>query len=985
MADIIKYDMTDIWASSGDKVAPDASKIHAGWGVEIVPRQWWNWFENRQDVNISYMLQKGIPEWDATTQYIINKSYVQRNGIIYKATATNTNSDPVALTSWVKAFSESSASLEALRVLTPAADRLPYYTNGTIAALATFTAFARTLMDDVDAATARTTLNAQVAHANLTIFSTLTPATNLLPYFDSTTTMAATSITAYGRSLIGVADAATARTTLAAAKSGANTDITSLSGVTLNNTTTLGGALNEAAIVTVASATTTNIGAAAGNVVQITGTTTITAFDNVASGVRRKVFFSAGLTLTHNITTLNLPTAANIVTISGDSAEFVSQGGGNWFCLGYQRFNGQPLAVTTVAQGGTGATTAATARTNLGLGTASTATLTTSTTDSTVGNVLKVGDFGLGMTDLADFNGDVNTLTATGFYFAAGAATNMPAGETSGMIIVMTNASNNTVQTFTPQSFNRPYQRVSGGGSWGAWVRVALGGANTDITSLANVALTGTTVVSGAVTLSNAINETAVVVASATTTDIGAAASNVVTISGTTTITSLGTPATLGVRKSVRFSGVLTLTHSTALNLPGSANITTAVDDVAEFRGTGAGWLCTSYTRRDGQPNVVVSVAQGGTGVSTSTGTGSVVLSASPTFTGTPLVPTATPGTNTTQAASTAFVLANSVSSAFTGMKNRVVNGDCRVAQRGANGVFTNNISGYGGPDRFFGTNTGAGGQFTQSTGTLVDPVTGVTKNCVTQTVNTVVSDLSTGKFWGGVIQYIEGLNCFDLQGLPVTVSFLFKASVTGTYSVALRTVSPLNSYITSFAATAGVVTKVIVSIPALPLGVPATTGQGLQIWIGAQNSGTFVTATQNAWQSTSYIAVTAQTQWASTSGATISVADLQLEVGTAATAFERRPYTIELQLCQRYYATFSGWPIMVTYGGIARTGFDTRYLLPVEMRAAPTCGRTGDSSTNVFSANITPVSQRAIDLAVVNDVVGNCVFTTTSIFDSEL
>jgi hypothetical protein len=54
-----------------------------------------------------------------------------------------------------------------------------------------------------------------------------------------------------------------------------------------------------------------------------------------------------------------------------------------------------------------------------------------------------------------------------------------------------------------------------------------------------------------------------------------------------------------------------------------------------------------------------LTVAQGGTGVTASTGTGSNVLSASPTFTGTPLAPTATVGTNTTQLATTAFVLAN--------------------------------------------------------------------------------------------------------------------------------------------------------------------------------------------------------------------------------------------------------------------------------------------------------------------------------------
>jgi hypothetical protein len=52
-----------------------------------------------------------------------------------------------------------------------------------------------------------------------------------------------------------------------------------------------------------------------------------------------------------------------------------------------------------------------------------------------------------------------------------------------------------------------------------------------------------------------------------------------------------------------------------------------------------------------------LAVASGGTGVTTSTGTGNVVLSASPTFTGIPAAPTASNGTNTTQLATTAFVL----------------------------------------------------------------------------------------------------------------------------------------------------------------------------------------------------------------------------------------------------------------------------------------------------------------------------------------
>lgn len=54
-------------------------------------------------------------------------------------------------------------------------------------------------------------------------------------------------------------------------------------------------------------------------------------------------------------------------------------------------------AALPVSKGGTGATTAAAARTNLGLGTAATADLTASSTDQTSGRVMKVGDFGLGV------------------------------------------------------------------------------------------------------------------------------------------------------------------------------------------------------------------------------------------------------------------------------------------------------------------------------------------------------------------------------------------------------------------------------------------------------------------------------------------------------------------------------------------------------------------------------------------------------------
>lgn len=154
-------------------------------------------------------------------------------------------------------------------------------------------------------------------------------------------------------------------------------------------------------------------------------------------------------------------------------------------------------------------------------------------------------------------------------------------------------------------------------------------------------------------------------VASAATTDVGAANSSLVRVTGTTTITSFGTNYT-GPRL-IRFAGILTLTHNaTTLILPGGANITTAAGDtcIAAPIGSSAGWQVLSYQRAATAPGAVsgtVAIANGGTGQTTAaaalTALGGAPL-ASPTFTGTPAAPTATYGTNTTQLATTAYALA---------------------------------------------------------------------------------------------------------------------------------------------------------------------------------------------------------------------------------------------------------------------------------------------------------------------------------------
>jgi hypothetical protein len=112
------------------------------------------------------------------------------------------------------------ADLAAIAGLTSAADRLPYYTGAGTAGLATFTAAGRALVDDADAAAQRTTLglaigtDVQAYDADLAAIAGLTSAADRLPYYTGAGAAALATFTAAGRALVDDADAAAQRTTL---------------------------------------------------------------------------------------------------------------------------------------------------------------------------------------------------------------------------------------------------------------------------------------------------------------------------------------------------------------------------------------------------------------------------------------------------------------------------------------------------------------------------------------------------------------------------------------------------------------------------------------------------------------------------------------------------------------------------------------------------------------------------------------------------
>lgn len=102
----------------------------------------------------------------------------------------------------------------------------------------------------------------------------------------------------------------------------------------------------------IASGATVNLATATGDIVSITGSTgPITSFGVMPEGARFELLFTGAPTITHNATSLILPSSTNIVASAGDSMVVRSLGGGNWRCLAYSKANGTALIATTDING----------------------------------------------------------------------------------------------------------------------------------------------------------------------------------------------------------------------------------------------------------------------------------------------------------------------------------------------------------------------------------------------------------------------------------------------------------------------------------------------------------------------------------------------------------------------------------------------------------------------------------------------------------
>jgi hypothetical protein len=292
------------------------------------------------------------------------------------------------------------------------------------------------------------------------------------------------------------------------------------------------------------------------------------------------------------------------------------------------------------------------------------------------------------------------------------------------------------------------------------------------------------------------------------------------------------------------------------------------------------------------------------------------------------------------------------------GFRNRIINGAMVIDQRNAGASVA--ASGYT-LDRWVAFESTSATSVTAQRSTTAP--TGFT--------NSLLYTVGTGGSAGAaeqatIRQRIEGFNVADLgfgtaSAQSITVSFLVRSSVTGTYSVAIQNGAGDRSYVATYTVVAANTWETkSVTISGDTSGTWLTdNGVGMVLFFDLGSGSSFNT-TAGAWTAGDYRRVSGQANLIGTSGATFYITGVQLEAGSVATPFERRDYGRELMMCQRYCINYrAADAVGTTYTfGTGETPTSTlvqlTMSLPVEMRTTPSLTTTGTASNySIYSANV--------------------------------
>lgn len=293
------------------------------------------------------------------------------------------------------------------------------------------------------------------------------------------------------------------------------------------------------------------------------------------------------------------------------------------------------------------------------------------------------------------------------------------------------------------------------------------------------------------------------------------------------------------------------------------------------------------------------------------------------------------------------------------GFRNRIINGDMRIWQRGTT-ISNPTTSNFYTADRWGCNRSG------DATGATVSrDISGLSGFEYSLKLQRTAGNTSVA---GLTLWYSnESTNTYDLAGSPVTLSFWAKAGAN--YS-------------------GGVLNVIVYSGTGTDERVYAYTGLVSVISTNQAITSTWTQYTLTGTVPANATEIGLQFNWVPTGTAgaddSVYITGVQLEAGSTATEFEKRPIGTELALCQRYY--FKAQPTLNNRYGISRNISTTLSSLtvpfPVPMRTRPTALEQSGTANHYGIAYLaTSAACSAVPtFAYSTDIVAQVQFTNTAV-----
>ena len=292
------------------------------------------------------------------------------------------------------------------------------------------------------------------------------------------------------------------------------------------------------------------------------------------------------------------------------------------------------------------------------------------------------------------------------------------------------------------------------------------------------------------------------------------------------------------------------------------------------------------------------------------------------------------------------------------GDRNFVINGDMQCWQRASAATASNNS--YSTVDRWaIGESTD--GAYTTERSTDTPTGTGFSIKAQVTTADTSIASSQ----YAYIYQEIEAQNLQPLQygtssAKTFTVSFWVKSNKTGTYTISIQkrdatvyylpieyTINSADTWekkTITVSPTAGSTSFITASAGA----IANDNGQGIQLGFGLAWGSQFNGGTSNTWSASTHYATSNHVNWMDSTSNNFYLAQVQLEIGEVATAFEHEDFGTTLAKCQRYYSVRENnhasdgyyFAILTAYNTTSVYGLISNY--PVTMRSTPTVSQSG-------------------------------------------